>query len=148
MRPGGNRLSMLIFPALFLIAAAFLPIAVSQNAPQGSTGHVTVGTWGGTDLQMDVTPQGATLDFDCAQGTASEPLLLDAGGGFHVKGFFYSQNGGPSKNKPSSRGVDVVYAGKVEGDSMRLEFSLGDSKENLQSFTLTRGKQGNLRRCR
>lgn len=106
---------------------------------------VSVGIWGGRSLQMEVTQQGAELEFDCARGTISEPLSLDANGKFQAKGTFRTE-GGPARKDPLP-GIDVVYAGTVEGDTMQLEFTLAYDKGSPEKFTLVRGQPANLRKC-
>ena len=95
--------------------------------------------WGGPDLEMRVTQQGADLEFDCGQGTIEEPLLLDEAGKFQVRGTFRSQPGPARKDQPS-RGIDVVYAGAVRGNTMQLEFTMADD-QSPETFTLVRGQR-------
>ena len=138
------------FDALLVLAFALvLPAvrtAIAQDSNPGSAGSVTLGVWGGKNLEMEVTPQGATLEFDCAQGTISEPLSVDKAGKFEAKGTFQTQ-GGPVMRNRSGHGAEVVYSGSVKGDTMQLEFSLGDS-DAPEKFTLVRGQTGRLRKCK
>ena len=134
-----------ILLAVFVLLLALVPTQIS--AGQSAAGKATLGTWGGPDLQIEVTENGATLDFDCAQGSVFEPLLLDAKGHFQVKGTFQPQLGGPVKKDQSSTSRDVEYAGAVEGDTMQLEFSPLPNRALRQRFILVRGQPGKLRRC-
>ena len=90
-----------------------------------------------------MTQQGGTLEFDCAQGTISEPLVLDAVGRFRAKGTF--QTGGGPVRRDQKPGRDVVYTGTVEGDTMQLELTLTEDKGSPEKFTLVHGQPGNLR---
>lgn len=148
MKRDGARFAVATLLAMALIGASLGKRVASPDETHGTAGRVTVGVWGGPDVEMEVTQQGATLEFDCAQGTISEPLSLDAAGKFLAKGTFQSQHGGPIRKDEPSRSVDVVYTGIVQGDTMRLEFSLGDDKESQEKFTLVRGQTGKLRKCR
>ena len=148
MNWNGKNFAGAILLAIALMVASVGERVAAQDAIPAAPTKVRAGVWGGPDLQMDVTQQGAALDFDCAQGTMLEPLLLDANGKFQVKGTFHSQRGGPIRKDQASRGVDVVYSGIVEADTMRLEFALVGDKESPQKFTLVRGEPGKLRRCR
>ena len=130
-----------------VLVALVAKTATAQDSNPGSAGSVTLGVWGGKNLEMQVTPQGATLEFDCAQGTISEPLSLDDAGKFHAKGTFHTE-GGPVMRNRSGHGFDVVYSGSVKGDSMQLEFTLGDSNSSPEKFTLARGQSGRLRKCK
>jgi hypothetical protein len=147
MKRDGKRLAVAMSLAIAMIAASSKPVA-AQDATPGKARSVSIGVWGGPDVEMQVTHQGAALEFDCAQGTISEPLLLDEAGKFLARGTFQSQHGGPIKRDEPLRSVDVVYTGIVQGDTMRLEFVLGDNKGSPEKFTLVRGQTGKLRKCR
>ncbi len=134
-----------VFAILLALALAQASRAQGTVPTPHATGKVTPGTWGGTHVQMIVTADGAALEFDCAKGTISEPLALDASSRFQVKGTFQPQHGGPIKKGESSPTFDTVYSGVIEGDTLQLEFK--DSQGSLQKFTLTRGQPGKLRRC-
>jgi len=133
------------FPVAMLLFIALLFLTLTEASIAQHPTSVSVGKWGGRSLQMQVTQQGAILEFDCAQGTISEPLLLDAKGKFQAKGTFRTE-GGPAR-RDQSRGRDVIYAGTVEGDTMQLEFTLAEDKGSPEKFTLVRGQPGNLRKC-
>src|SRR6266404_4607647 len=47
---------------------------------------VAVGDWGGRHIRLSVTERGATIEYDCANGTIEEPLLLGRDGRFDVRG--------------------------------------------------------------
>jgi hypothetical protein len=138
-----KRFILALLLATALIEAPVGRCATAQDAPHWKGRRVGVGVWGGPDLEMRVTQQGAELEFDCGQGTIVEPLVLDEAGKFQVRGTFRSQPGPARKGQPS-RGIDVVYAGTVRGDTMHLELADDQSPE---TFTLVRGQEGNLRRC-
>lgn len=137
------------YTVAILLAVAL--IHASDSRRQGSSDRkrapVSVGKWGGTHVEMEITEQGASLDFDCATGIITEPLLIDAAGKFQARGTFYPQHGGPIRKDEVTRGRAVVYSGTIQGDSMELEFTIGENDETPQKFTLVRGKNGNLRRC-
>jgi hypothetical protein len=120
--------------------------AVAQSLTHPKEATVSAGVWGGRDLEMRVTPGGAVLEFDCARGEISEPLMLDEGGTFEARGTFQRQGGLIRKNQ-SSNGTAVVYKGSVHGDSMHLEFTLGSATDPPQAFLLTRAQSGKLRKC-
>jgi len=124
---------------------AFAQDATHQAATQKTGTRVSIGVWGGPDLEMQVTQQGAELQFDCARGTISQPLLLDKAGKFKSKGSFQTQ-AGPARIDRPPRGADAVYVGTVHGDTMQLELKLSD-KESPENFTLVRGQTGNLKKC-
>ena len=70
-------------------AAVFAAIVgVASCGPPTAADHagVAVGSWGGDHLRIDVTPTGATIEYDCAHGTIDEPPSLDRSGRFSAAG--------------------------------------------------------------
>jgi hypothetical protein len=118
----------------------------SQSKPGESPKSVSAGVWGGQSLNLEVTAQGAILEFDCATGKILEPIVLDANGKFRAAGKFQTE-GGPVRKDQMSNGQDVVFSGVVQGDTMQLEFTLAADK-SPEKFTLVRGQTGRLHRCR
>src|SRR2546423_15711826 len=57
--------------------------------------RVPNGIWGGRQMVINVTDQGATLEFVCANGQTTEPLALDSNVRFDVGGLFLSEDPGP-----------------------------------------------------
>jgi len=119
----------------------------SQETPEKS-GLVPTGLWGGQDVEMQVNQHGATVEFACANGNISEPLLIDAKGKFRARGTFQRQRGGPNRRDESASGIGVTYNGAVEGDAMKLEFILPETQQHEGPFSLVRGQKGRLRKCR
>jgi hypothetical protein len=103
--------------------------------------------WGGNHVEMQVTDKGATLEFDCAQGTIDEPVHADPNGAFQLKGTFTPERGGPTRDDGPA-GLNASYVGTIKDDTMTLKIVIdGRSAEGL-SFVLTRGQRGNVRKCR
>ncbi len=118
----------------------------SQHAAESSQ-TIATGVWGGRSLNMEVTPQGATLEFDCADGKILEPMVVNAGGKFRVRGTFQPESGGPVHRDAQPAGVAIVYTGTVESNSMQIEFTLPGNSEPEGPFSLVRGKPGSLHKC-
>jgi hypothetical protein len=109
---------------------------------------VEEGSWGGPGILMRVTEQGAEIEYDCAHGTVSEPIRLDEDGKFSVKGTHLRNRPGPVRlGKSQSTPEAAVYTGTVRDQTMTLEVTLTAKSENIGNFTLTRGREGRLRRC-
>lgn len=106
------------------------------------------GVWGGNHLRMSVGADGAQLEFDCASGEISAAFVLDAGGRFDLPGTYTRQGPGPIRigREPSAR--PARYSGRVEGARMTLSVRLADSDKPLDSYTLTRGDEGHVVKCR
>src|SRR6266487_5167816 len=64
-----------------------------QDNAQAGKG-IGAGVWGGDHIRMEVSGNGATLEFDCAHGNISGPLTLDRLGRFQAKGSFTREHGG------------------------------------------------------
>jgi hypothetical protein len=135
-----NALSGLCVLAL---AGAGLASGASGGAPK----RAQAGAWGAVGIAMEVTESGARLEFDCAHGTVSEPLLLDSEGRFDVKGLFFREHGGPIREGEAPKGEPVRYSGQVTGENMTLTVKPEGSDSPIGSFTLLHGKTGRLHKC-
>lgn len=108
---------------------------------------VTPGGWGGAHIRLAVTEGGATVEYDCAHGSIDERLTLDSEGRFDARGTFVREGG-------SIRvGINRVtrparYVGRLEGRQLTLTVTLTDTSQTIGAYTLTRGSEGRLRKCR
>src|SRR4030095_6965508 len=109
--------------------------------------RVAGGTWGGQNVQLDVTEGGARLRFSCAYGKIEQPLTLDAEGRFSAKGTFVAEGAGPTREDDPPKSRAAVYSGAVRDHLMTLTGTAADSKEEGGTFELTQGKPGSIRRC-
>src|ERR1022692_4034540 len=110
-----------------LTGAVTLVSEPATNPQRGQDASATPDVWGGHHVSMKVTPQGATLEFDCARGNMLEPIKANATGEFTARG---------------------TYKGSIDGDTMRLEIMLAEKDQAPEPFTLTRGKVGRVVKCR
>jgi|GEM_PF-1132638 len=104
-------------------------------------------TWGGDHVRLVTKPGGGDLEFDCAHGDLTEELKPDADGNFDVAGTF-SREGGPTRSDEKPNGRAVQYVGRIRQNSMAFQITFKDSNEKSETFTLTRGSEGRLRKCR
>ena len=51
---------------------------------QVRTKGLPVGLWGGEHISLEVTEQGATIEYDCAHATIEQRIALDRRGRFDV----------------------------------------------------------------
>ena len=160
---GRRNLKILFTAPLFfaLTMAGFLPLhgchasersektlnAVGEETVELAPDTAARGRWGGQGIQMDVTPAGARLEWDCAHGSIEKPLALDAKGNFAVPGVFVRESSGPLRvgGPPALR---ASYSGSVAKETMTLRVTLIESDESIGTFSLTRGDPGRLRKCR
>jgi len=125
---------------LFMLSAD----AHSRQLEAGNSAEL----WGGRGVTMRMTARGATLEFDCAHGSITEPIKPDAKGEFRASGTYTAESGGPVLQANPPRDLPATYRGAISGDTMRLEIKLSAKDETLTSFTLERGKAGRLVKCR
>jgi hypothetical protein len=116
-----------------------------KSRPQRS---VTLGTWGGQHIRMIVTANGATIEYDCAQGSIASKLTLDAERKFSLNGSHMMEGPGPIRIGITRQGRPARFDGQVNGDEMSLSVVLTDSNESIGDFILRRGSEGRLRKCR
>lgn len=119
--------------------------AVANSTQEQGAGVVV---WGGRDINMQVTTQGATLEFGCGHGRVLEPIKANAKGEFAARGTYTPEHGGPVTLTNSPRDLPAVYKGTIDGETMHLEVVLADKDRQPEPFTLTRGKAGRVVKCR
>ena len=110
--------------------------------------RLAAGVWGGEHVRLQVNDGGAAVEFDCANGSIDQPVVLDGEGRFNVKGRYAAEHGGPVRRDETDNARPARYAGQVKGDTLTLNVTVGDSKESLGPFTLTRGSEGRVMKCR
>lgn len=115
--------------------------------PSSQERTLATGVWGGVGVKMEATEDGATLEFDCAHGTIAGRLAVNENGKVLLKGHFVREHGGPIRQGEDRSGVPATYSGTTEGDTLTLTITLDDSKEEIGTYTLTRGKTGRIRKC-
>ena len=120
-------------------------LPAQANARENAKMNV-VGTWGGEHVILDVSKNGAVLEFDCAHGQIDQPLILDKKGRFAARGTFTPEHGGPVRRDEITPSSAARYSGEVKGDVMTLKVVGGGVDVGI--FTLNRGAHPLLRKCR
>ena len=134
---------------LLVISSSLMLMSQSAtNLQQAQDAGASTEVWGGRDISMEVTPAGATVEFDCAHGNVLEPIKANAKGEFAARGTFTPEHGGPIRKDNPPRDLPATYKGSIEGDIMRLQVLLTDKDQQPEPFTLTRGKPGRVMKCR
>ena len=105
------------------------------------------GEWGGQGIAMEVTDNGATIEYDCGRGRISEKISPDVAGKFEVKGVHVREHAGPERDGDDNE-HPAVYRGSLKDDTMTLTVELTRDKQAIGTFTLTQGKTGRIRKCR
>src|SRR5215467_4906952 len=128
------------------VLVVLMLLMISATARIQKMRHISMGMWGGQHISMKVGTKSATIEYDCANGVIDGPLVIDADGNFKLQGKHHMQHGGPIRADESSEGQPATYTGSIKGDEMTLTLKLGD--EEPQEFTLERGKEGELFKCK
>ena len=110
-------------------------------------GRVEAGTWGGQHIQLTVRADGAGIEYDCANGTVTGALELDAEGRFDLRGTHTREHGGPVRVDEEPESHPARYEGRVSGRTMTLSVTLTDTNERVGNFTLTLGREGRIFKC-
>ena len=123
--------------------------AASTPTPTPKTVHqrVAPGVWGGSNILLEVTEAGARVEFACAHGTLSKPLMLQDGR-FDVEGTFVRERGGPVREGEAEKGIPARYRGEVSGEEMTFVLSLTDDGSDAETFKLAKGTHPRLFKCK
>jgi hypothetical protein len=105
------------------------------------------GTWGGKHVILEVTDDGARLQFDCARGNIEHSFAPDGEGRFDLQGTFVRSAFGPQREDDPQQSEPARYSGTVKDQSMTLKVTLTRTNEEIGTFTLTQGKPGRIWRC-
>ena len=124
-----------------------IAIGIACRNPVAGSDRVTIGTWGGPSIRLDVVSQGATIEYDCAHGTIDEPLVTDRDGRFTLTGTHVREHGGPIRQDEPPDRHPARYQGQMSGDSLRLTVTLTDTQQDIGTFTLARGVAARLFKC-
>ena len=127
-----------------VLAALVLAFVSCAHAPL----HAAEPTlWGGDHVQMQVTEDGATLDFDCAHGAITEPLRIAKDGTFLATGTYGAEHAGPTRrDEPAD--PKATFSGTVVGDAMTLRVVIDGQDPAGLRFQLVRNQPGKVRKCR
>ena len=131
----------------FALALAIAMSATVMACTTNPSPVVAQGPWGGSHVSMQVTSDGARLEYDCADGVIDEPLRPDAKGQFTVSGRHTPGHGGPIRVDEILPVFRARYDGHVDGGQMSLRVTLTETGVQLGPFDLRRGNSGLLFRC-
>lgn len=139
---GWQRRNVFLFALVLTLLSAFTISAGPLNSRR-----IPSGSWGGPHIQISVDRNQATIEYDCAHGTITSPLILNSRGVFKWRGTYSRERGGPIRLDEKSSQRSAIYTGSVKGSIMTLKVKLADTGESLGIFTLTRGKTGRIFKC-
>ena len=132
----------------FAIASVAWVLAAGGSRVSSQPKSMATGVWGGTGIELTVTPSGARISYDCASGKVDEPIVTDHSGAFLARGTHSFGQGGPrGPGRPTPKAHAARYEGKVADDTMQLTVSLPDLGRAVGTFTLKLGQRAQLDRC-
>ena len=108
--------------------------------------RITTGVWGGEHIHIEVGEKSASIEYDCAHGMIEGPLVLDASGRFNLRGTHTPERGGPIRADEQPQSQPAKYVGSISGNKMTLTLKLEGFDDEV--FTLEKGKQGELFKCK
>jgi hypothetical protein len=127
--------------------AVFALLAQASACPANEPERVAPGSWGGQHMGMVVSDTGAILEYDCATGVITVPLLLNESGEFSWTGTHSPGHGGPVRVDEPPDVRPARYSGRVSGNTMTLTLTLADNSLPPQEYTLVRGATAHVFRC-
>ena len=119
----------------------------TSNVAAQQEARMTKGTWGGNHISMEVTEEGAQVEYDCAHGTISEPIKVDGQGKFSAKGTHVKQRGGPVRLGSEEKAEPVIYSGTTDGKTATITITNSATEEVIGTFSLTLGKRSRIVKC-
>jgi hypothetical protein len=122
--------------------------ATAPNLQEDEDTNAASEVWGGQDVRLRINAEGATVEFDCANGKILQPIKADANGEFTARGTYTPGRFGPIRKDDPPREMPAIYKGKISGDTVHLQVILENKAIQPPPFTLTKGKDGHVVRCR
>lgn len=121
---------------------------VKSVAPKKIMKTVRAETWGGEHVRIEFKDGDGRVEFDCAHGTITDPLKTDSEGRFALNGTYVREGPGPIRLNVPRVSQPARYSGTIKGDEMSLSVTLNNTSQEIGTFTLTRGSEGLIRKCR
>ncbi len=128
------------------LLAVFATLGCSAAATDDNAG-LTTGTWGGPDVQVTATSNGATAQFVCAHGAIDQLIGPDANGNFSATGTYVYEHPATVVGQPSSDSHSARYDVQLTATTMHLSVTIPDKQQVVGPFTATLGATGPSSRC-
>ena len=119
---------------------------ISVTAKTQNMQRIPTGVWGGQHINIEVGEKSARIEYDCASGVINGPLSVDANGNFKLRGTHRIERGGPVRADDKPNDHPATYTGSIKGNTMTLTLKVSDS--DTETFTLEKGKEGELFKCK
>jgi hypothetical protein len=105
------------------------------------------GSWGGQHIGLSLTPEGGTVDYDCASGRIDGPVVPNAIGEFHVRGTHTASAAGPVREGQVPQSLPALYSGSVKGSVITLEVVVPATGLVIGPTELQQDRPPQLTRC-
>jgi hypothetical protein len=128
------------------VVLLFLLLVTMVSAKTQYRRRIPGGVWGGEHINITVSATSATIEYDCAHGAINGPLVVDKNGNFNLRGTHVMERGGPVRAGENPKGQEATYTGSIKGTRMTLSLKVADSE--VETFTLEKGKPGELVKCK
>jgi hypothetical protein len=103
------------------------------------------GAWGGRGASLSLTESGGTVEYDCAHGTVSDPLVPDDDGAVRAAGLYVREHGGPVRDGEPVDVSPALYIGNVRAGTLTLRVIVGT--DTLGPFVVQRAVASQLFKC-
>ena len=130
------------------VLVVFLVLLISVMAKPQNMQRIARGVWGGPHINIEVGAKSATIEYDCASGVIDGPLVVESNGNFKLRGTHRMERGGPVRMDEKPAEYPATYTGTIKGNTMTLTLKLANSDSDEETFTLEKGKQGELFKCK
>jgi hypothetical protein len=71
---------------------------------------------------------------------------VDSNGKFKLRGTHLRERGGPIRADDDRKGQPATYTGSIKGNTMTLTLKIAEGE--AETFTLEKGKEGELVKCK
>lgn len=105
------------------------------------------GTWGGQDIELQLTTTGGTMKLGCGGGVLAAPLIPDNGGRVSALGETTPGMGAPPPPNYVPPHYQVRYTGRVDGKHLTLSVTRVDDASITTRYALVRGRSGTIYLC-
>ncbi|MEK7829763.1 MAG: hypothetical protein AAB401_01680 [Acidobacteriota bacterium] len=130
------------------VVTLFVPFFLAATLPYNESDEVPIGLWGGKRAGLEVTKNGGSIEFDCAHLTFEGKLRPDRQGRFSVTGTYVEEHPGPVRQSDNASSYSVLLIGQIKGEKMKLSIKRSDNKKAIGTYSLTRGQEAFIVKCR
>ncbi|MES2795615.1 MAG: hypothetical protein V4683_06610 [Bacteroidota bacterium] len=107
----------------------------------------TLGLWGGSGVQLEVTENNSFFDMDCASANINSKLKTTGNQVVEQFGTYTYEHGGPIAIDEKPDLHPAKFRGKIVNDSMFIFITILDQKRADISLNLKRNSSGLVFKC-